>query len=438
MRSILKRALSVLLTAVLMTALATTALAITIESTENNTTYTLYKVLEVEANTDASAVLYTWADNVSDTVKTAAASSVITAQGNYISVSDAASFAKAVLENANGLTPISARANTAFTLDDGYYVMSSSAHTTPFAFSVINGAIKTSLTGWTTDTIQEKASLPQIAKSVVESTASIGDTVTYTITVTAEKAGKNYAVVDTLPDGITYNNDLEIANLTVDNQYTVEANGQTITVKFKQAHLDTLDDSTSIVITYTGTVNENINIWDGVESTTADNNTNTATLYYGDSTNSNGLGALNKSASADVHSYQIDLSKTDGQNPLSGATFELWKDGNKITMAGDATNGYYPVAGGSAVITAGTVTIYGLGNGTYTLKETKAPAGYTAADTSVTIDGDNATVTVVNKPGTLLPETGGIGTTVFYAAGAALMLGAGAVLLRRKRRSAES
>ena len=41
--------------------------------------------------------------------------------------------------------------------------------------------------------------------------------------------------------------------------------------------------------------------------------------------------------------------------------------------------------------------------------------------------------TVVNQAGTELPETGGVGTTLFYVFGAILFLGAGAILIARRK-----
>lgn len=43
------------------------------------------------------------------------------------------------------------------------------------------------------------------------------------------------------------------------------------------------------------------------------------------------------------------------------------------------------------------------------------------------------TATVINKKGSVLPSTGGIGTTIFYVVGAILMIGAGVILVSRRR-----
>ena len=111
-----------------------------------------------------------------------------------------------------------------------------------------------------------------------------------------------------------------------------------------------------------------------------------------------------------------------------------------------------------AVNPDGTLNFKGLGAGTYTIKETVVPAGYTKAqDVTVVITFDNTTkkftatvngtattadattnlfpVDVVNVAGNVLPTTGGIGTTIFYVVGAILVLGAGILLVTRRRMS---
>lgn len=111
----------------------------------------------------------------------------------------------------------------------------------------------------------------------------------------------------------------------------------------------------------------------------------------------------------------------------------------------------------------GILTFGGLSAGEYEIKEIKAPSGYnliktpikvkidwaapTAPSTdcvwSAIVDGntvnftDMAEVRIVNETGNELPSTGGIGTTVLYIIGAVLVIGAGVLLVAKKRMSAE-
>ena len=96
----------------------------------------------------------------------------------------------------------------------------------------------------------------------------------------------------------------------------------------------------------------------------------------------------------------------------------------------------------------GKFNITGLKPGIYYLKEIAAPKGYNllAAPTKVEVTSegkikvDNGTkmvetgeVKVLNKSGSILPSTGGMGTTIFYIAGALLVLISGVVLIAKKR-----
>ena len=105
----------------------------------------------------------------------------------------------------------------------------------------------------------------------------------------------------------------------------------------------------------------------------------------------------------------------------------------------------------------------GLANGTYYLKETEAPQGYNSLENDIEImitaanwttsgtpsakieyktstaegaifaEAENGTVKVENKSGTVLPGTGGIGTTIFYVVGGGLMAAAAILLITKKR-----
>ena len=100
-------------------------------------------------------------------------------------------------------------------------------------------------------------------------------------------------------------------------------------------------------------------------------------------------------------------------------------------------------------IEAGVTEIKGLGNGTYYLVETVAPQGYNLlttptevvvadADNNATLNTDGTEyvsggVQVINSTGTILPSTGGIGTTIFYAAGIVVMAGAVFFVVRSRK-----
>lgn len=102
----------------------------------------------------------------------------------------------------------------------------------------------------------------------------------------------------------------------------------------------------------------------------------------------------------------------------------------------------------------GVLRFTGLKAGSYTLTEKTTPDGYNTLDDDITFDivfkdgafeVDNVknasfskdtgkfVFTIENRAGTELPETGGIGTTIFYVGGAILMIGAAVILISKKR-----
>ena len=89
----------------------------------------------------------------------------------------------------------------------------------------------------------------------------------------------------------------------------------------------------------------------------------------------------------------------------------------------------------------GSITIDGLTNGTYTLKETKALPGYNyAKDVQIIIRNQNNSwpelkyqVNVANKTGTVLPNTGGPGVALYYLIGVSITICAAAACLRKKK-----
>lgn len=189
-------------------------------------------------------------------------------------------------------------------------------------------------------------------------------------------------------------------------------------------------------------------------------NKNTAWLAYGDGKKSN-------DANTNVYTYQIPVLKytntITGKKGLSGAKFTLSTDKqgkNKISFVKIASEKEYDVyrkaeEGEQNTVTDITTNTNGkfkfVGvNQKYYLTETEAPKGYNKLKDSIEIQASemnmvlvNGTlintenVEVLNSSGTILPSTGGMGTTLIYLIGGALVLGSGFVLANKKRAKAK-
>ena len=162
-----------------------------------------------------------------------------------------------------------------------------------------------------------------------------------------------------------------------------------------------------------------------------------------------------------MYTYQLNNTKyhdeVNENNKLEGAGFRLYSDeacNNEIKLKknndGTYSRDFSTGASGVEMISdnKGQFNVKGLDAGTYYLKETTPPAGYSAckvipvtikADHSrndqVNLEGSNLTNDIVNikAGGITLPSTGGIGTTIFYVVGGGLMVAAIVLLVTKKR-----
>ena len=165
-----------------------------------------------------------------------------------------------------------------------------------------------------------------------------------------------------------------------------------------------------------------------------------------------------------VFTYRVDVTKVDGADAtklLPDAEFKMQNAAGKWLIVDEATGkvqGWTTDETKASVLKSdanGMFSVIGLDHGTYYLVETKAPEGYnlldkpfevtisavhqedevTSASTSFGegIEGDSIVVTVENKAGIVLPETGGMGTTMIYILGAVMVLGAGVLLVTKRR-----
>lgn len=323
-------------------------------------------------------------------------------------------------------------------------------------------------------TIEEKNGVPSVDKKVsntqngtygTSNNASIGDTVYFQTIITAQPGAQNYVLHDKMTEGLTFNENS--VNVSLHNKatnadealgtdtYNVETTNLedtdpkcTFHINFTQPLCDRLGADDTITVTYSAVLNGKAKIGN------VEKNTNKTWLKYGDSQSTQDKITTTKTFEMNVFKYtenKTDKTKKDG---LADAVFTLKKDGetntiNFVKEKTDEINGdIYRVAntGDASIKTnkSGKFTIKGLSAGIYYLTETKQPAGYNKLknpvtvvidnDGNVKVDDANADpVEVENKSGTVLPSTGGAGTTMIYLIGGALVLGSGVVLATKRR-----
>lgn len=473
---------------------------ITIDNAIKGKTYTIYKIFDLESyNNEEGEEAYSYRIEKDSpwyafvTGEGAGTAYVTVDTQGYVSwkadvknnAENAKAFAEAAIAFANansvpnaGYKPADSETVTFTGLDLGYYLVESDA-----------GALVSLDTTQPSVTMKEKNGEPTIDKEVKDgenwadtNTASIGDKVEYRATIDVKADATDYKVHDKMSTGLDFNDDVKVKLIPVGETetentpdiattaYTVITEGLgddcTFHVEFENEYLATLKPGDTLIVYYSATVNK------GAEIATTDN-PNDVMLDYGDGGHTEWDTTKTYVYEFDVDKFTIREGETD-HTQLAGAKFTLSKtvDENNnpvdpITFSKVEEEGLdkdvYKVDKDSSetVITtgeSGKFTLSGLAAGTYYLTEIEAPAGYNklAAPIKVeitekkdkvtgertgefTINGgvtDN-TIEVENKTGAELPSTGGIGTTIFYVLGGILVVGAGIMLVVKKRMSSE-
>ena len=449
---------------------ATTRGKITINSAIAGQTYKIYRILELESyNTTAESYAYKattkWntfiqSTDIKDNYVAIDANNYVT----WINSADATEFAKKALEAVkatsivdDGNATVAAGSNTVTfdNLDLGYYLVESSV-----------GALCGLTTTNNEATIQEKNGVPSVEKKVQEdstsawgdsNTADIGQTINFQTTITAQPGALNYVLHDKMDTGLTFGGTVTVTKngTTVDAaNYTLKKStdsSATITddctfeIAFAPAFCNTLVKNDKIIVTYSATLND-----DAVPKTEYKNET---WLKYGVNSETNHDTTTTKTFELPVFKYTKD---GENEKALAGAIFTLSKsnDGSNLIKLVSVGNNTYRVAktGDADTVTSvttpdsGKFTIKGLDEDTYYLTETKQPDGYNklsapikvviADNGSITVDNGTSSVTevkVLNNTGSILPSTGGSGTTLIYILGAVLVFGSSVVLITKKR-----
>ena len=462
--------------------------SITISNAAKGETYTIYKLFDATVSEDGKSIAYTGEIPASlSTYFTADENGYISATAaakNGENMSDGLKTAlKAWTATAKSTAKIESdgSALTFNGLAYGYYVVTTSQG---------DQLISVDSTMPDVTIVDKNSSTPRdLTKTASSKDVSIGDTVTYTVsfkTSNYDGAGKDakkivsYTIEDTLPDSLT---DVKVTSIIVDNDgnNATTNDRKDVTAQFdankkividwcdKDNHQFLYNNGATITITYTAVVTEKAAI-DGA------GNTNKVTVKWTtEGSTEPGTGKVETEET--IYTYAIALKKVDNNGkPLSGAVFQF-----PFYVKSTADEGVYIYAGKDAgegltnqitTPASGVIVVKGVKTGDYTITEFKAPDGYNKLTAPVTVKAEKTgqtsthttvyldengkvvdknskvievpvdidtiaatAVVVLNKAGTELPSTGGMGTTIFYVLGSALVLGAVVLLVTKKRMS---
>ena len=410
-------------------------------------TYNIYKVFDADASADGSKISYKLVNGKTDApagfTKDAAGNISLTRTTGdltQLTADEIAAIAAYVANDTPVATVTSTGGNNAVANDlpNGYYYITTTTGTVVTIDSTKPNA-----------TVEDKNIVPGVDK-VISATdpdygsydedgkkalAQVGTDVTYTATITVGKGQIGYVFKDTLGTGLKYVTDsLSVTGMTAGTDYTLDVSGQNITVEFKDESIKELAENTKIVVTYKATVTS-----EALQDKPAKN---TATISYG-----NNSQYTSEPSEAEVYNAKISVIKNDDQEkPLEGAGFVLKNADGKYYKFADGKVTWVDAEADATEYKSGADgkldgEFTGLANGKYTLVEKTVPTGYNkAADKEITIAAHNYEAsnlkqefTVENKAGSVLPSTGGIGTTMFYIVGSVLVIGAAVVLISKRR-----
>ncbi len=379
--------------------------------------------------------------------------------------------------------------NVQFTaLEYGYYLIYDATSNPAMRAAVILTSVAP------TSVVTLKAEKPAISKTFngtqKNGSATIGDEISFEISAIVPNHqyftnanDYQYIIKDEIPVSLTLDEESisikkDGTELSEGTDYEIALEAQKITVTFKK--ILEYADGDKLTISYKATLND--------DASPEAHTVNTATLTYSnDPTDSASTGTT--SSSTDIHVYYLELTKVADENyntVLTGAKFKLFRmvDGTQtpINLEKQSDGSYKAKVGTVSEAlelesTGGKLKVSGLGAGNYSLLETVAPDGYKlplasfeftitetfASDGSSVLDGiamenittgntfgkiiepsghisntgtsDMGYVTfkLTNAAGTALPETGGMGTTLFTVGGILLMaIALGFFMLRRK------
>ena len=343
-------------------------------------------------------------------------------------------------------------------------------------------------------TVTTKECVPTLEKKVQEKNDStgtttgwqdgadydIGDDVPFKLTGTVSDKYDNYGSYaytfhDKMSNGLTFNNDVKVYvdgtlittgyTVVTENLTDTDGNVCTFEVRFENLkNISSVNANSKITVEYTAKLNEKAVIGSA-------GNPNEARLEYSNNPYGEGTGKTPWDKVI-VFTYKLVANKVDGSgNALAGAGFTLYK-WNASSEAKDKYEAVGSEIKGTDEDPKTTFEFSRLDAGQYKLVETTVPAGYNKAEDlefkvvakyntdsvdpafeelqvtdlngnvlsskfTISSEADKTISTnITNLSGTELPSTGGMGTTILYVIGAILVIGAGILLITKKRMNA--
>lgn len=472
--------------------------SITISNAAKGETYAIHKLFSATVTgTEGGSIAYTGdiPDSLSEYFTKDASSGYISATEaaykNETELSDGAVQAlKKWAKNDTAVYTVESDGSTLKfnNLDYGYYVVETSQG---------DQAITVNSTNPNATLVDKNSSTPNLlVKAIDDDNVYIGQTVNYTVefeTSNYDGAGADakqivsYTIKDTLPDflenvtvtAITVDDDADLE--TTDDQTALavtQFNNGEITIPWVNGTNSLYKNGTHVFITYSAVVTEKAAI-DG------DGNKNEVVLTW--KTTDNVTHEDQDEKEAVFYTYALAVKKVDqAGNDLAGATFKF---PFYVKATPDETDGAYIYAGktaGEGLVnelttatgdTKATIIVKGLPTDEkVAITESVAPNGYnrlteeievtpvktgqtttkaswkldkdgnivdgsyTESTTDVTYENELIAATaklVVNKTGSILPSTGGIGTKLFYIFGGVLIIAGVAYFIVRRKADAE-
>lgn len=462
---------------------------ITVTQALSGEDYKIYKLLSLESyNKKSCAYSYTkpggdWDDYIENEGK-----QFFQSNGNgYITLktnneTEARKLAMSAIKyaNQNSIEPtrikpasVSKEEETTVVFDDldlGYYVVESTSGTA-CAIATTDPEV----------TVENKHSNPYVQKEIIkggkvndegsENSVNFGQVVKFRTTIYVKPGAKNYVLHDKMDSNLKFkcvqavNGNGNYANI-ADADYIVKTDpshktecpegGCTFHVEFTPSfyvnYQKDIDEGklTEIYVTYVAQVTDKAQVKTAMKNTTY--------LTYGD------RNTKSRESETKTYTYGIPVFKYTGiDTPLENAKFILSKVKNadeKDAISFVSNGSFYRYSidqkKGTKILTSGTgtdtdtstkgrVDIEGLQAGVYYLKEIEAPKGYNKIYQSIKIeilpDGNikvddhenTGDVKVLNNTGSVLPSTGGMGTTLIYVVGSILVLASGIVLFSKRK-----